>query len=148
TPFTGFFEAVGKGAGGKDRKFAKQIFKIMALRDRMSEIPDKARDTNPVDTLIRRTLCFYREQEDPGSPGGYDDPKFIAYLKENIKALEGKVEDVIFQAEYDRQQRRQYEQRLEKNQGVVTTLRREADLDADRSFDKIINNAKKKVRAQ
>jgi hypothetical protein len=145
-PFLNFFEAVGKGAVAKNRRLAKRIFKIMALRERLAEIPDRAREQNPIDTLIRKTLCFYREQKEPLSPVGYDDAAFVAFLKGSLPDLEEKIDKVIYQSEYDRQQRKEYERQLERNQGVVLNLRREADLEADQSFERITNRAKRKVR--
>src|SRR5947209_14947948 len=63
-PYLGFFEAVGKGLVAKDRALSKRIFRVLSLREKLAEEPDRAREGNPVDVLIRKTLCYYREQKD------------------------------------------------------------------------------------
>ena len=34
------------------------------------------------DVLVRKTLCFYREQKEPLKPIAYDNAEFIKFLKE------------------------------------------------------------------
>jgi hypothetical protein len=147
-PYLSFFEAVGRSAVNSDRMLARHIFKILALREKMVEAADRAREQNPVDVLIRKTLCFYREQREPLKVVGYDDPQLTQFLHSSIRELEGKVQQSIFLWEYDRQERRAYERELERNQAIVDTVREQADVDADRAYEKISEAAKRKVRSQ
>src|SRR5687768_12693389 len=64
-PFINFFEAVARGSVTHDKAFSKRMFKILALREKLSNMTDRTREQNPVDDLIKRTLCFYREQKEP-----------------------------------------------------------------------------------
>jgi hypothetical protein len=64
-PYLGFFETVARGQVGQDRVMSRRLFRVLALRERLSDQPERMREPNPVDMLIRRTLCFYREQKEP-----------------------------------------------------------------------------------
>lgn len=147
-PYLNFFEAVGRGNVATDRQFARRIFRILSLRDKLVEEADRAREQNPVDVLIRKTLCFYREQREPLKAISYDDERFVAFLKTSLKELENHVDDAIFSFEFERAQRLEYQRELERYQTVVERVREQADLDADRNFEKIAGAAKRKVRQQ
>lgn len=147
-PYLNFFEAVGRGNVGNDRAFSRRIFRILALRDKLVEEADRAKEQNPVDVLIRKTLCFYREQREPLKPVPYDDDAFVGFLRTSLKELEGHVDDAIFTWEFERAQRREFERQLERNQTAVDAVREQADVDADRAFEKLSSNAKRKVRSQ
>ena len=146
SPFTGFFEAVARGMAGKDRQLSKRLFKILSLRDRIANQVDQNREPNPLDTLIQKTICFYREQKEPLKPITFDDADFIKFLKNGLKDLEGKVDDTVFHVEFERFQRQEYERRANKNRGTIEVLQREAERDAENSFDRISSAARRKVR--
>ena len=148
SPFLGFFEAVAKGTVAQDMKLSRRIFRILALREKLGDITGRSREGNPVDTLIRRTLCFYREQKEPLKPIAFDDADFLKFLRESVKDLELKVDDTIFQWEFEREQRREYERRLRQNAGVVKSVQKEADAEAERTYDRLSGAARKKVRDQ
>lgn len=148
TPYVLFFDAVGRGQVAKDRRFSKRVYRVLALRDRVNDFMDKGADVNPVDGLIRKTLCFYREQKEPLRAIPYDDAEFLKFLKGSIKDLESKVESAVFDWELERQERREFERRARKNQKIVDSVIREADIEADQAFDKIAQRAKKKAISQ
>lgn len=145
--YIGYLESVANGLVTTDRAFSERILRLLALRNRVADTGDRARENNPVDTLIRKTLCFYREQKEPLRPVPYDDPQFLSFFRGAMKELEGKVEDGIFQAEYERAQRRAYEFQLQKNREVVERVREEAESRAEKTFERISTSARKKVQA-
>lgn len=146
SPFTGFFEAVARGSAAKDRALSKRLFKILSMRERISNVVDQNREPNPVDTLIQKTICFYREQKEPLKPITFDDVDFVKFLKSGLKDLEGKVDDTVFHVEYERYQRQEYERRASNNRGIIEKLQSEADRDAENTFDRISAAARRKVR--
>lgn len=148
TPYILFFDAVGRIQVAHDRRLSKKVYKILALRDRINDFADKGSDSNPVDTLIRKTLCYYREQKEPLKPVACDDEEFLKFLKGNIKDLETKVDDAVFQWEFERQEKREFERRAHKNQQIVDSVMREADIEADQTFDRLAQRAKKKAKSQ
>lgn len=148
SPFLNFFEAVAKGTVGQDTKLSKRIFRILALREKLGDVTGRSREGNPIDTLIRRTLCFYREQKEPLKPIAFDDTEFLKFLRGSVQELELKVDDAIFEWEFERQQRQEYERRLKQNAGVVKAVQREADAEAERAYDRLSGAARKKVRDQ
>jgi len=91
--FLNYFESVARGIVTKDRKFSRRLFRILSLREKLAEQGDRSREQNPVDNLIRKTLCFYREQKEPVRPISYDDAEFLKYLRSSITDLEAKVEE-------------------------------------------------------
>ena len=145
TPYVSFFESIARGMAARDRGLSKRLFRLLSLREKVADLADRNREQNPVDVLIRRTVCFYREQREPLKPIAYDDPDFLKFLRSALRDLEIKVEDVIFKWEKERAERRQYEQQLQKNRGVVDTLKREAEVDAERSYDRLSTGAKRKA---
>lgn len=146
-PYLQFFEAVARGSLKKDKAFSKRIFRILALREKMQSSAQQSRDQNPLDLLIRKTLCFYREKKEPLKMVPYDDPAFMAFLHGSLNDLETKVEETIFQREFDKQQRKEYERLLTQNQELEESVRGQAEVDADRNFDRLSSAARKKVRA-
>lgn len=148
TNFVGYFESVAKGLAGSDKAFSKRMLKLLSLREKVAEVVDLNRAPNPVDTLIQKTVCFYREQKEPLKPITFDDPNFLTFLKTSFKDLEGKVEDAVFNAQFEKYQREEYARRVQANRGAIETLEKEANRDADRVFDKISSNAKRKARVE
>lgn len=147
-PFLAYFEAVAKGQVSKDRKFSRRMFRILSMREKLGEATGRTREANPIDAIIRRTICFYREQKEPLKPVGFDDADFLKFMHTSLKELEDKVEDSIFQWEFERQQRREYERRLKITEGAAQAVAREAEGDAERAYDKLSAAARKKVQAQ
>lgn len=147
-PYLKFMEAIARGNLRKDKNLSKRVFKILATREKMQQSIDESHETNPVDILIRKTLCFYREKKEPLKMVPYDDPQFLAFLHGSIGDLEKKVEESIFQREYDKHQRKEYERQLGENQDLEDTIRSQAEVDADRNFDRLSKAAKRKVRVK
>jgi hypothetical protein len=146
SPYLNFFEAVARGNVAQDRSVSKRVYRILLLREKISVTADRFREQNPVDTLIRKTLCFYREQKEPLKPTPYDDAEFLKFLRGALKELELKVEDAVYDVEYERQQRHEYERQLLANQGIVERVKKEADVDAERTFERLTSAARKKVK--
>jgi len=147
-PFLGYFEAVAKGQVSKDRKFSRRLFRVLSLREKLGEATGRTREANPIDAIIRRTICFYREQKEPLKPVAFDDEEFLKFLRVSVKELEEKVDDSIFQWEFERQQRREYERRMKVSEGAAQTVSREAERDADLTYDRLTTAARKKVQSQ
>lgn len=144
-PFTNYLEAVGRGVVVKDRGLSQRIFKTLAMREKVADSFDRNRDQHPIDTLIRKTICFYREQKEPLKPVPFDDEKFLVFLAAAMPELETKVDEVVFQWESDRIQRQEYEKRVQKNQDLINKLKAEAGRQADASVRKIIKKAKSQL---
>ena len=147
-PFVQFFDSVALGVLPKDRAFAKRLLRIKSLREKVFETKDKGREDNPVDLLLRETVCFYRKTKDPIKQIPFDDADFVSFLRKSIKTLEAKVDDAIFQLEYERHQREIFEKKSEKNQALLRSLENEALEDANRTFSKISKAAEKKARTE
>lgn len=148
SPFVQFFEAAARGSAARDKDLAKRMFRVLEMRDRFIKNPDLLQDENPVDVLVRKTLCFYRQQKEPLRPVSYEDQGFLKFLKGAIRELEGKVEDALFLALLEREQRLTYERDLQKNRSLIESVRQEALREADRAYTKIVDNAKRKAKAQ
>ena len=147
SPYLQFFEAVGRGRLRSDKPLAKRVFEILALRERMQKDASQSREQNPIDLLVRKTLCFYREKKEPLKMVPYDDPDFLAYVRSNLGDLEAKVRQVISQHEYDRQQRKEYERILTENQELEESVRTQAEVAADREFERLSSVARRKAKA-
>lgn len=147
TPYLLFFDAVGRTQVSRDRRFSKRLYRILALRDRLNDFADKGSDINPVDALIRKTLCFYREQKEPIKPVPYDDAEFLSFLKTSLPELEKKVDAAVFQWELERQEKKEFERRAHKNQQIVESILREAEIEAEQTFDQLARRAKKKAQS-
>lgn len=146
SPFLGFLESVGRANLRKDSKLSKRIFRLMALRERVQTAESLAPDQNPIDLLVRKTLCFYREKKDPLKTITIDDADFLKYLAGSFGDLERKVDQTVLQLEEQKFQRRAYERMLQDNQSLEDSLRAKAELDADRDFERLSRAAKLKTR--
>jgi hypothetical protein len=145
-PFVNFFEAVALAAVEKDRAFAKRLLRVKALRERVSESVTRGKEQNPVDVIIRRSICFYREQKEPLKPVSFDDAGLMQFMKSSVKELEAKVEDAVFQTEFEKYQREEYERRVQRNFRALQSLEQEANREASFSYEKLSKAARKKVR--
>ena len=143
--FISFFEAVARGLIVKDRPLSKKLFRVLALREKLTESTERVKEINPVDFLLRKTVCFYREQRDPTRVVPYDDANFLHFLKSGMAELETKVDDAIYQWEFEKSQRRAYEAKLKATEGAAERLREEAEEEANQRFNKLSQNAKKKA---
>jgi hypothetical protein len=145
TPYLNFFEACGNklATNATDRKYAVQIYKVLYLRKRI--LPE-TKDANPIDTLIQKTLCFYREQKEPLKAIAIDNPAFINYLKGSLPELERKVNEVVYQIESERLRKEAYEKSLQKNSVVIEKVQDQAYSAANQTFDKISKKAKQKIK--
>lgn len=145
-PFLNFFEAVGRGNIRKDRGLSQRIFKVLAMRERIAQSGMQSHESNPVDLLVRKSLCFFREKKDPLRMIPYDDPQFLDFLRVSMGDLEKKVEEMVFQKEFDKAQRKEYERRLTENQELEDKVRGQAEVDADRNFERLSKAARRKVK--
>jgi hypothetical protein len=145
-PYLNFFGAVARGSVTSDRKFSRKLFRVLALREKLQDYVEKNRGQNPIDVLIQKTVCFYRQQKEPLKPVSSDDPVFVDFLKTSLTDLDGKVDDAVFSMELERQQRQEYERLAQKNRGAVQLLEDEADRDADATFEKLSKAARRKVK--
>lgn len=147
-PYLGFLESVANGVVVSDREFSKRLYRVLALRQKLFESGTRARENNPIDILIRRTLCFYREQKEPLRPVPFDDTDFLKFLRGSLKELEYKIDDAVFQEEFEKYQRQQYENQLNKNRAVVERVKSEAETSAENAYERLSRTAKQKVNAQ
>jgi len=148
SPFLGFFTAVASGTVVSDQRLSRRLFRVLALREKINDNPDLTRDQNPIDLLIRKTLCFFREQKDPLRTVPFDDPEFLKFMKSAVKDLEAKVDDAVFGLEFELQQRTEYEKRMEKNRKVIDAVQREAQKEAEVVYNRLSRNAKRKAQVQ
>jgi len=145
-PFLGFFEAIAQSQAVADKSLSRRILNTIALRNKLAE--GWAKDANPIDGLIRKTLCFYRQQTDPLGVIPYSDPRIIAYVRKSMPQLEEKTKEVIFLVELEKAQRDAFESQIDKNRHVVQSIEAQAQKDANKIFSDISKSAKKKVRTQ
>ncbi len=148
SPFLSFFESVANGAVNTDKKLSTRLYQILALRDKLNSLGGKSRENNHIDRLIHKTLCFYREQREPLQPVPYDDPRFLEFIRSSMKELEQHAEQAVYDAEYEKARRKEYENLLEHNREIVDRLKDEAERQADRSYARLSKAARKKVATQ
>lgn len=146
--FLGFFDSVAKGAAYEDRALSKRLLRLISLREKINDAADLSRHPNPVDTLIQKTICFYRIQKEPLKAVAFDDEGFLHFIKSSLKDLEAKVEDAVFATQFERFQKEEFSRRVLANKDLIETLEREASKDAGRTFGRISDNAKRKARVQ
>jgi hypothetical protein len=146
SPFLSFFDAVGRGLVASDKKLSSRIFKVIAVREKLGDLVDRQRDQHPIDVLVRKTLCFYREQKEPLKPVNYDDPQFVSYLSQAMPDLEKRVGEVVYQWELDQVQRKQFEKIVERNQHLIQAMKNEASQKADEQVKNLTQKAKKQVK--
>jgi len=146
TTFLSYFEAVGRGQVISDKALSRKIFRVLALREKLNSTPDLFQGTNPIDVLIRKTLCYYRQQKDALQVVTYYDPKMVSYLKENMKDLEAKVDSAIFNCQFQQETKEALEKRAKKNEALVQDYMKEAQKSANQSFEKITKEAARKAK--
>lgn len=146
--FVSYFDSVGRGQVLADKALSQKVFRILALREKLNDSPHLFEGANPVDVVIRRTLCYYRQQKDALQPVPYYDPKLLSFLKENIGELEKKVEAVILECQYKLMSKELLETRAKKNQALVDSAKKQAEKTADNVFDKLHQQALRKARNQ
>ncbi|NBW99016.1 hypothetical protein EBR03_05540, partial [bacterium] len=122
TPFLSYLESVAKGQVITDKTLSQKIFRILALRDKLNQASGLFEGPNPIDTVIRRTLCYYRQQKDALQPVPYFDPKILSFLKENIRELEKKVEAVIVECQYQVLNRERLAQKAQQEEEIQEEL--------------------------
>jgi hypothetical protein len=146
-PFLSFLGAVAKGLVTNERSMSKRILVVLALRDKATDTAARANEQNPVDILIRKALCFYREQKEPLRYVPYDDKEFIKYLRGGaLRELETHVSKAVLDIEVERAQRRQFEVQMEKTQDIIQRLEKEAEREAARNYERLAESAKRKIR--
>jgi hypothetical protein len=147
-PYLNFFASVARNSVGTDRALSRRLFRVLSLREKIQENAEKKHTPNPIDMLVEKTVCFYREQKEPLKPVSSDDAEFVKFIKGAVADLENKVNDAVFTIEYDRQQRLEFERRARANKGIVQRLEDEADREADVSFEKLSKAARRKVKQE
>jgi len=145
TPFTGYFMTVAQGAVTTDKKLASQMFEILALKQTLADKKDWATKINPVEVLIRKVICFYRQEKEPLKVIPYDDQDFITFLKTAMPELETRINDAIYQIAFEKTQKKMFELRLSQNQKAVESLRKKAAGEARTTFKKLTADAAKKA---
>lgn len=145
--FLSYFESVGKGQVATNKKLSERIFRILALRDQLQESSSLIEDRNPIDELVRRTLCFYRQQKDALSPVPFDSPEMVSFIGQNIRELESKVEAVILEIEYRKASQDILKRKAQRHQRLVDKEKQIAARKARELFEtlsrKAVNKAKK-----
>ncbi len=147
-PFMHFFESVASGIAANNRALSKRLFRVLSLRERVAVETGRVGDANPVDPLIRRFLCYYREQKDPLRIISYDDSEFLGYMKKELPNLEKQVDDSVYRVAFEEQSRIEFDRRLQLHQSLIEVVRDEAGREADLVFEKVIESARKKVKLQ
>jgi len=146
TAFLSFFESVGRGQVIAQKELSKKIFRILALREKIAGISFQQGGVNPVDIVIRRTLCFYRQQREALQPVPYYDAKFVAFLKDNMLELEKKVEAVIVESQYKVIHQEMLEKRAQQNLALIEEAKRQADRVASQTFERLSRQAARKAK--
>lgn len=144
-PFLKFLDSVARGNLGGDPAMATQIFRVLGLRNRLAELIGGKREKNPADTLIQKTLCFYRQNKDPLRPVAFDDNDFLAFLKQSLAELENRIVSAVDQKQQERFRLEEFSRRLELNRDREEVLRNAADAEAERKFQAVSEAAKKKI---
>lgn len=142
-PFLTFFGSVARSTVVTDSTLSKRMFRVLALREKIQE---SGRDSGISDVLIRRTLCFYRQQKEPLAQVSYQDPDFVKYLRTALPELEKKLEDVILNIEIAKAEESHFQDQIERNQRSVERLERDAIREADSTYKKLSKVARSKVR--
>jgi hypothetical protein len=145
-PFIRFLDSVARGNLLTENALSKRIFRLMALREKVAETIRIGRERNPVDIMVQKTLCFYRQQKEPLKPVPYDDEVFLEFLKGGIDDMEKQISAAIRQEEIERFQKKEFERKLEQNREREDQLRRQAQRDADKEMKQISESAKRQVK--
>jgi hypothetical protein len=146
TPFVNFFESVGRGQILSNKTLSKQIFKVLALREKLNQKPDLFQGINPIDVLIRRTLCYYREQKDALQVVPYYEPKLLGFLGQSMKDLEKTVESTLLDLQLQVLNQEELGRRARQNDALVAAERGRAQQSANQIFDQIAKDAVRKVK--
>lgn len=145
-PFTQFLDSVARGLVATDKKLAKRLFTLIEMRNKLEASGEVDSLTNPVNILIRKTLCYYRGQRGATAVIAFDDTGLIKFLKENLKELEAKVEAEVLAEQTLKAQMAEYERRLKQNETVVEALKEQASNDASKRYSEISKKAKRRVQ--
>lgn len=146
--FLSFFESIARGQVVANKALSKKIFKVLALRDKLNQKPELFQGSNPLDALIARTLCYYREQKDALQIVPYYDPKLLEFLSQNIKDLEKKAEAVILDLQVQILNKEELGRRARQNEALVAAERESAEQSANRMFDQIAQEAQRKAKGK
>lgn len=141
-PFLSFFESVARGLAVNNKIMARRLFRVLAMRDKLASETGRVGDANPVDPLIRRFLCYYREQRNPTALVSYDDGQFLAFVKKELIALEKNVDLAVYAVAVEEHNRKEFERRMRAQQNLVETLKQEADEEAALVFERAAKQAK------
>lgn len=148
TQFLSYFESVGKGQVKNNKRLSQRIFKILALRERLQKDTQIYEGKNPVDHLIQKTLCFYRQQKEPLAPVPFDDPKVVSFINQNLKELEAKVEAVVLEVEYRKAKESLLRRKALKYQKLVEEEKQIANRKANELFKILSNKANRKAQKE
>lgn len=146
--FLSFFESVARGQVIANKALSKKIFRVLALREKLNQKQELFQGANPLDSLIARTLCYYREQKDALQIVPYYDPKLLEFLNQNIKDLEKKAEAVILDLQLQVLNKEELGRRARQNEALVAAERESAEQSANRLFDQIAQEAARKAKGK
>lgn len=145
--FLGYFESVGRGQVTRNKRLSQRIFKVLALRQKLQDSTSLYQGRNPIDALVRGTLCFYRQQKDALSPVPFDSPAIVSFISESMNELEGKVEAVILETEYRKAVGAILRKKAQMNEEIIDQEKQLAARKAQELFkvlsDKALRKAKK-----
>lgn len=146
--FLSYFESVGRGQVATNKRLSERIFRILALRETLQESSSLLEGRNPIDHLVRRTLCFYRQQRDALSPVPFDSPEIVSFIGQNIKELEGKVEAAIVEIEYRKAKADILKKKAQKYQRLVEKEKQIATRKARELFEALSQKAVRKAKKE
>ncbi len=146
TPFIQFYETVAKGLMNSDKPTAKRLLKLLFLRQKLGDNTSLHKESNPVDAMLRTSICFYREQKEPLKQVLFDDAEFVKFLKSSLPELEKRVETAIYDWELEKAQKAEYERRIRLGQSSMEAFHNQIERDADNTYEKLSKNAKQKAK--
>lgn len=141
-PFMNFFDSVARGLAVSNRSLSRRLFRILSLRERVMNDTGRVGDVNPVDPLIRRFVCYYREQKNPTSIVSFDDTTFRQFVKKELDALEKQIDAAVNQVVIDEHTRKEYERKLKAQQNLVDSIKSEAEEEASLLFERAQTRAR------
>lgn len=146
--FLSYFESVGRGQVATNKRLSERIFRILALREKLQESSSWVEGRNPIDDLIRRTLCFYRQQRDALSPVPFDSAEIVSFISQNIKELESKIEAAVLEIEYRKAKEDILKKKAQKYQQLVEKEKQIANRKARELFEALSRKAAKKAQKE
>lgn len=146
-PFVRFLDSVARGNLTSEPALSRRIFRLMALRDKVRDTLRSGTERNPVDVMVQKTLCFYRQQKEPLKAIPYDDDGFVQFFKSSIDDLEKQVNAAIQQQQLEKFQKQEFERKLEANREREEKLRIQAQREAEKEMKRLSDSARRQARS-